>query len=673
MNLLPAQSFSRASCALLALIMAANAAPVAAQSARPDLSQISLEELMNIQITSASRKEQLAKDVPAAVFVITRDDIRRSGMTTVPDVLRLAPGVDVAQVNSNKWAVSVRGFNAVFANKLLILIDGRSVYNRIFSGVLWDTEDLPLDDVERIEVIRGPGAAMWGANAVNAVINIITRTSADTQGGLVRLDGGRSGTQGSVRYGGALGAATYRMYTQWTGRTASLLNGGADANDASHNFTSGFRTDWRARPGVFVLEGSFTTAESRALWPNLDPATAARTPIADDPSHAHGGHLLSQWTHTRDSGATLQIQSFVDLSWRQEPIGTYDRQAIDVNAQYHAPFGSRQDLVAGAGYRFADEAFDGPPSLQMTPDESHTSLTTAFLQDEIAFFQDRMSVTIGSQVQYDSTLGGGIQPTARVMWKGLPHQRLWAASSRALRTPSLSETGFNLVRPPVPSPAGLPLVVATEGNPDLQTETFADGEAGYRLEIGNTASIDITGFLGTYGHLATHETAAPVFQLVPTPQLLVVTRGGNLLEATTRGLEVSGHWAPVTSWSLDGSYTTFHLTPHLAATSLDLLSGTTDGSAPTAQWQLRSSFSPSARATVNMALFHVGPIKNLRVDGYTRGDVNAEWRLNDRLSVMAIGQNLLDASHAEFAGTASLLQTTLVPRSFSVRLRWTSK
>jgi len=658
----------------LALCGVLGAAPPArAQAPVRDLSHASLEDLMNMEITSASRKEQRAVDVPAAVFVITRDDIRRSGMTTIPDVLRLAPGVDVAQVNSNKWAVTVRGFNAVFANKLLVLIDGRSVYNRIFSGVLWDTEDLPLDDVERIEVIRGPGAAMWGANAVNAVINIITRTSADTQGAMVRLDGGRDGTQGSVRYGGTFGSATYRAYSQWTGRAESLLDSGAAANDASHSLTTGFRADWTASPGLFVLEGNFTTGQSRALWPNLDPATAAIAPTADDPSNTHGGHVLGRWTHTRDNGATLQVQSFFDADWREEPIGSYDRQAIDVDTQYHSRLGSRQDLVAGAGYRFVDEGFNGESFISMTPNESQTTLVTAFLQDEIALFQNRMAVTVGSQVQYDSVLGGGVQPTARVMWKGLPHQRLWAGSSRALRTPSLSETGFHLVNPPVPSPAGLPLVIASEGNPDLQTEAFADGEAGYRLEIGNAASIDVTGFVGTYAHLVTHETAAPVFQLVPAPQLLVVSQGGNLLEATTRGLEISGHWAPAPAWSLDGSYTAFHLTPHLAAASLDPVSGATDGNAPTDQWQIRSTFSPNARATVNAALFRVGPVVQLAVPGYTRADVNAEWHFSPRVSLMAIGQNLLDASHAEFAGTSSLLRPTLVPRAFSLRLRWTSK
>jgi iron complex outermembrane receptor protein len=656
--------------ALLFILMGVPSQGLAQTPAR-DLTQVSLEDLMNIEITSASRKEQRAADVPAAVFVITRDDIRRSGMTTVPDVLRLAPGVEVAQINANKWAVSVRGFNAMYANKLLVLIDGRSIYNRIFSGVTWDTEDLALDDVERIEVIRGPGAAMWGANAVNAVINILTRSTADTQGGFIRLDAGTTATQGALRYGGTLGAATYRLYSQWTGRDASVLANGVDANDALRSLTTGFRADWRTNSGVFMFEGDFTKGQDRALWPNLDPLTAASRPIADDPSDLQGEHLLARWTHTRDNGATLQLQSFLDFGWRHEPLGEYDRELFDFDAQYHTAFGSRQDVVVGTGYRFDGEGFNGNAASWMTPAESHTGLLTAFMQDEIALFQNRLAVTLGSQVQYDSVLGGGAQPTARVMWKGFPHQRVWAASSRALRTPSLNETGFHLLNAPAPGPGGLPLLVRSDGNPALQTETFTDAEVGYRVEIGKAASIDVTGFVGTYAHLVTHEVGNPVVQFVPAPQVLVVSQTGNRLAATTRGLEISGHWTPVPAWSLDGSYSAFHLDPQLAATSSDPLSGTTDGSVPTAQWQIRSALSPIARATFNAAIFHVGPIVQLNVDGYTRADANAEWRFTNRLSAMAIGQNLFDVAHAEFGGTGSLLRTTEVARSFSVRLRWT--
>ena len=644
--------------------------PGLAQRRVPDLSQVSIEDLMSLEITSASRKEQRAADVAAAVFVITHDDIRRSGMTTIPDLLRLAPGVDVAHINSNKWAVSVRGFNGLYANKLLVLVDGRGLYNRLFSGVLWDAEDLLLDDIDRIEVIRGPGAAIWGANAVNGVINIVTKATADTQGGLVRVDGGPLGEQAAVRYGGTIGAAGYRLYSQWTGRDQSLIAPGTRANDRSHSVTTGFRADWTAQPDALTLEGDFTAGQARALWPNLNPRTAAREPLANDPSDAQGGHLLGRWTHTRANGASLQIQSFADIAGRQEPVGNYDRRVFDVDTQYHTALGAHQDLVAGAGYRVIDEEFSGHVGFSLTPDDDHSSLVTAFAQDEIELLGNRLSVTLGSQVQYDSESGAGVQPTARVMWKALPRQRLWAATSRALRTASLQDRGIRVDYPPVPSASGLPLVVTLLGNPAAETEELVDAEAGYRIEIGTAGSIDVTGFVGRYDHLVTQEPSAPVIQFVPSPQILVTTRFGNQLEATTRGFEIAGHWTPVPAWRIDGSYTAFHLTPQLAATSLDPSAAAEDGSAPRTQWQLRSVFSPATRATVGVSIFHVGPLQLLQVDAYTRADISAEWRFTSRLSV-AIGQDLFNAAHAEFAGASSLLQATQVPRSASLRLRWT--
>jgi iron complex outermembrane receptor protein len=264
-----------------------------------------------------------------------------------------------------------------------------------------------------------------------------------------------------------------------------------------------------------------------------------------------------------------------------------------------------------------------------------------------------------------------VQPTARVMWKGFPRQRLWAAASRALRTPSLEERGFALDYPPVQTASGLQLFVTVRGNPAVKTETLVDAEVGYRVEIGTAASIDVTGFVGHYDDLVTAEVAAPVVQFVPTPRIVAASQPGNLLAATTRGLEVAGHWTPVPAWRLDASYTAFHLTPLLAAASSDPTAGTTDGDAPKAQWQLRSSFSPVTRATIDLAFYHVGQLEQLQVAAYTRADLNGEWRFSRRLSVMAIGQNLLDAAHFEFSGAKSLLMATQVPRSASLRLRWT--
>jgi len=301
------------------------------------------------------------------------------------------------------------------------------------------------------------------------------------------------------------------------------------------------------------------------------------------------------------------------------------------------------------------------------------SLVTAFAQDEMAVFGDRGSITLGSQVQYDSNAGAGVQPTARLMWKALPRQRLWAAVSRALRTPSLQDRGIRATLPPTPTDSGLPLVLVTQGNPAAQTESLADLEAGYRLDIGSSAWIGATGFVGRYGQLQTQEVAAPVVQFFPSPQITVTSQFANLLTARTRGLEVDGHWSPTAFWHLDGSYTAFHLTPDLAAASQDPVAGFTDGNAARTQWQLRSAFQAGTRATLNVSLFHVGRLERLQVGAYTRADVNAEWRITSHVSAAAIVQNLFDVAHTEYAGAESILMSTQVARSASLRLRWAFK
>ena len=655
---------------LVLLGLLALPSPGQAQDPIPDLSGMSIEDLMNIEITSASRKEQRVADVAAAVFVITRADIHRSGMRTIPDLLRLVPGVQVAQINSNKWAVSVRGFNGLYANKLLVLVDGRSLYNRIFAGVFWDTEDVMLDDVDRIEVIRGPSAAMWGANAVNGVINIVTRATAETQGVLARVDAGGLGEQGAVRYGGTAGSARYRVFSQWTGRNRSLIAPGTSADDASHSTTTGFRADWGEQPGTLTLEGAFTAGQARALWPNLDPQTAAREPIANIPSDTQGGHLLSRWTRTGATGASLQIQSFVDLSGRKEPLGDYRRRTFEIDTQYHTRLGTRQDLVVGAGYRHGVEGLTGRVGLSLTPVEDRASLLTAFIQDEIGLLGNRVAVTLGSQVQYDSYAGAGLQPTARVMWKARPGHGVWAATSRALRTPSIYERGIGVSLPAVPDASGLPLIVTSFGNPGAQTENLVDVEGGYRVEAGTSGWIEVTGFLGRYDHLQTQEPEAPVVEFVPSPRILVTTRVGNLLRATTRGVEVAGHWTPMPAWLLSGSYTAFDVSPTLDALSRDPLAVSEDGSAPRAQWQLRSAFSLGARTSLDVAIFRVGRLEQYQVDGYTRADIIGEWRFSSRVSLMAIGQNLLTAAHPEFGGADSFVLATQVPRTLNLRLRW---
>lgn len=645
--------------------------PAYGQQPKPDLTQLTIEDLMNIEITSVSRKEQRVLDVAAAIFVITRDDIRRSGMTSIPDLLRMVPGVNVARVNGGLWAVTVRGFNNLYANKLQVLIDGRSVYNRVFSGVTWDSQDLVLDDIDRIEVIRGPSAATWGANAVNGVINIVTRTAADTQGGFVRVDGGRMGGQLAMRYGGIVGDTRYRLFAQWTGRDDSLLASGLRADDTGYSVVSGFRADRRLLSGELTVEGTFTLGHGRTLWNNLDPQAATNPAVFREPSDTRGGHVLARWTQTRASGTSIRIQSFVDVSRRDEPVVLHNRSVAEVDAQVRRTFGDRHEVVAGTVVRGIREKLDGRIGLALTPPEERAARWTAFINDDILLVRDRLSLTLGSQFQYDSYAGVGVQPTARLMWKVRPGQRLWAASGRALRTPSLTDRRIRVNIPTPPAANGIPVRVTLVGNPEIDTERFTDVEVGYRLDLGRLASVDVTAFAGHYSRLVTAEAGPPQLVFVPTPRIEIVGRRDNLLEASTRGVEVAGHWAPAPAWRIDGSVSAFRYRPRLAPESTDAAAVNDDANAPRMQGNVRVTFSPSTRLTMAASVYHVGRLERLGVDSYQRGDVTAEWQWTDRVSVMAIGQNLLDASHPEFTGGDPLHTSTEMPRSLAVRLRWT--
>ena len=665
---------------LVTLVAGTPATSAFAQEKPPiaDLAQVTIEQLMNIEITSVSRKEQRLGDVPAAISVITHDDIRRSGMTSVPDLLRLVPGVQVAQINSNKWAVSVRGFNNLNSSKLLVLVDGRSIYNPLFSSVFWDTEDLMLEDVERIEVIRGPGGAVWGANAVNGVINIITRSAADTTGLLVRAGAGSfDGTGAAARYGGTMGSGAYRTFAQLSTHGDSALSAQTAATDHWRSLTSGFRGDWSAGPEAFMLQGNVAAGEERPLWMNLDPSVPIQARTAGV-SQTQVADALGRWTHTRSNGATLQLQSFVDISHRREAIGEYRRQTMDLDTVYHTALGPRHDLVAGGGYRYIAEAMDGGVGYSFFPSRAHEHLLNVFAQDEIALAGRRVELTLGAKLEQDSGVGFTVQPTARVMWHVAPAQHLWAAVSRAVRTPSLIDRGIRIEFPPAVRPAqpgdplaGIPLAVTVLGNPAVQNERLFSTEAGYRIDIGSTAGIDIAGFAGRYRNLQSTEPSAPSVAFVGgRPIVSVSTMTQNLLDAETRGVEITARVNPGSAWQLDGTFSAFHFTPHSDPASHDPIAAVADGDAPAYQWRGHSALSIGPRAQADVLLFYVGALGRLRIPAYTRADLRFEWKLTPHLSAAVQGQNLFSPAHAEFLMDANTMGSTQMPRNGSVRLTW---
>jgi iron complex outermembrane receptor protein len=658
--------------ALVTLQITLAGAPAGAQTAPIDLARISIEELMNIEIVSASRKEQRVLDTPAAVFVLTQEDIRRSGLTTLPDVLRLVPGVDVAQLNANKWAVSVRGFNAFYANKLLVLIDGRSLYNRLFSGVLWDSETIMLDDIERIEILRGPGGAVWGANAVNGVINIVTKSAADTLGTLARAGGGTSElVSGAVRYGGTIGEAKYRLFSQWSTRGDTTRPAGLTASDASRAFTNGGRFDWSAGRDNIMIEGHAALNEAHALW-----TEAMAQPVADvskvlpDASHMESGAVNAQWLRRTDAGATLQLQSSFDMASRREPIGDYQRRAGDVELQYHSRFGARHDLVSGAGFQLVNEGLDGAHGFALHPHRVTESILNVFAQDEIAAIRDRLALTVGTKVERATGAGWGVQPTARAIWTVTRSQRVWTALSRSLRTPSIVDRDMNIEYAALPSGAGLPILPRFVGNAQVVSESVDALEGGYRVALG-AIELDATAFGSRYRELRTYEPLAPSVVFTATgPAVIAGTTAGSGLGGRAAGVELSAQWQPFRQWRLDGGYSTFSFTGQLSPTSADPTAAAFDGDAPAHQWQARSRVTLARGTELDAFVARIGSLRQMGVAAYTRVDARVEFKLTHRLSLAIVGQNLIGDAHAEFVGSGSGPIATLVPRSADVRLFW---
>jgi iron complex outermembrane receptor protein len=636
-----------------------------------DLARLSLEELMAMEVTTVSRREQRAEGVAAAVSVITQDDIRRSGLRSVPELLRLVPGVQVARVNASNWAVSVRGFNDVYSNKLLVLIDGRSIYNHAFSGVFWNAEDLLIDDIDRIEVIRGPGGSIWGANAVNGVINIVTKSARNTEGTLVRLSQKSfDGTQGAFRYGGSVRNTSYRLYSQWSNHGQSQLGPKIGTHDEWKSLATGFRLDRDTSTTQTMVTGNFSVNRTKALWLQLDsPGGTVNT--SDGDSNRFTGSLLGRWTRAWNGNRSLQVQSFVTHRTIDDPIDVYHERTLDVDAEYQTALGRRHELVLGGGLRRVEDRNDGTFSVSFVPNRSPSNVANVFAQDEWRL-TDRVRVTVGSKFEHDTTTGGSLQPAASIAWDIAPSRHTaWAGVSRALRTPSSTDLRVQANVNSFPGPDGLPIVVRVVGNPNFRSEGLVNQEIGYRFRMRSSLNVDATVFHGRYSGLRTTEPQPAQFEMTPGPPHIVMPlQFANLLDAQTTGLEVGAHWTPTGSWRVDGSYTAFRFVPHPLAGSQDPSGPSNDGNAPAHQWQIQSTAWLSKRLEFDAALFYVGRLERLDVPAYTRADVRLEFKVSPKHSLIATGQNLLDARHFEYSPLETTMVTGSVPRSGGLLFAW---
>ncbi|MGH9547404.1 MAG: TonB-dependent receptor plug domain-containing protein [Terriglobales bacterium] len=648
--------------------------PAWSQGTPADLTGLSLEDLMDTKVTSVSKTEQKISRTASAIFVITAADIGRSGMTNIPDLLRLVPGVDVAQITANTWAISVRGLNGRFSNEVVVLVDGRTVYTPTFGGVFWDVLDLPLEDIERIEVIRGPGGTVWGANAVNGVVNIITKKAAKTKGGMVVAGGGNLEQGfGTAQYGGGLGKRTdYRIFTKYFNQDHLPASGGAAGADGWHALRGGFRTDSRlSAKDSLMVQGDLYTGEEANSVQFLPSVTSPGPQNIDAAFFLSGGFLHSAWNHVYSARSDTTLQISFDRYERDDGLRE-DRKTFDIDFQHHFAWGARQDIVWGVNYRNTNSETHGNLSFSLNPADVTMQIFSLFIQDEVALVPDKLYLTIGTKLDHNYYTGLNLLPSARVAWAASTRHMFWAAVSQAERTPAETDTGGRINIGGFPGPGGTPTLLAVVGNPHYDDESLTVYEAGYRSTPVRNLSIDLAAYYGNYGHQQTTEPATPIFESSPSPPHLVVpVTYQNLMHGEAHGFEIAADWKVAERWMLSPGYAFEQIHMHLEPTSQD--SGAVldaEGSSPVHSAQLRSHFDLSHGISWDASSYFVGRLKSSNVPSYTRLDSGLTWRWTEGFSMSVVGQNLVKDRHLEFVDGTGSVRATLVKRSVYGKFTW---
>jgi iron complex outermembrane receptor protein len=648
----------RISFALLMIVFAAVAAAADKPPAR-DLSNLSVDDLMNVEVTSVARRGQKLSDTPAAVFVITQDDIQRSGATSIPDVLRMVPGLDVAEINGGIWAVSARGFNSRGSNKLLVLIDGRTVYSPVFSGVFWDVEDTALEDIDRIEVIRGPGGTLWGANAVNGIINIITRHSLETQGALVSVaQGSNEHALTTAQYGGSAGDDLhFRVFGK------SFDRPGTGAVDRWRGERGGFRADWTASPrdNVFVQGEMFrgSREESFGFYSPSDPLHGAR----DGRYRLEAGDAVLRWTQTQSTRSESTLQVYTSAATHDsEPLTTREH-AFGVDFQHQIGIGSRNTVVWGLGYRrdfgIVQSALD---MIDLESGPARSDLFSAFVQDEVRL-PHTVSVTFGSKVERRHGFSPEFQPTIRALWRPNDRHVLWSAVTNAVRTPTWVELDSRINIGAFPDPAGgQSSLLVLFGNGGIRPERSTTYEAGYRWLSKNELSLDVATFYSHLRNLVASEPGSPYLDAGGAPVFPLVFE--NAGSGSILGLELLATTQLTTRWELSGGYSLLHL--HQEGVNLSQRAST---EAPAQQAQLRSALTVLPRLELDTSVYYVGRLRLQGIPGYVRVDSRLAWHPRGPWELSIVGQNLFDRQHREFV-SPDVIPPASVRRSIYGRVTW---
>ena len=627
-------------------------------------SWMSLEELLVTEISSAAKKPQRLTDAATAIYVLGQDEIRRSGATTLPELLRTVPGVQVSRIDGSRYAISIRGFSSRYSGKLLVLQDGRTLYSPLLSGTLWESQDVMLEDVERIEIIRGPGGTLWGANAMNGVINIMTKQAQDTQGTLAQTKVGSLESGASVRYGSSLGErGHFRLYGKVDEHRDMETDTGADAHDAWRQQRAGFRADFTpdARD-TMTLQGDVydTHAQSTSLYTALVPPTTVYLP---DTTKLSGANLLFRWRRDVDATQDWQFQAYFDRTDATERAYEARVDTTDLDWQHRFRLTPSQELTWGVGYRQVSDELNGGFTLGFTEPAAKSQIYSAFLQDEIQL-SEAWRLTLGSKLEHNNVTGLEPQPSARLLWNASPTDTFWTSLSRAVQTPSRSTLNSQVHYAVGPYPPFANAVLGVYGNPDLDSQSMVSREVGYRGQFGPTLNMDAAVFYNTYDNLISNEQQAPA--LVPYP--LSYDRFDNGLKGRVHGFEVSGNWQATPDWRLKGSYSRAKMSltnkpGYMGASAFGRV-----GSTPSNMVQLQSSHRLSHQIEMDAFLTYSDALVNMEIPDFTRLDLRLGWRPSSDFELSLTARNVLQRRHQEYASQDVV--PSLAPRSVLVQARW---
>ena len=634
-------------CSMSGAALGAEANP---QNVLPALMKLSLEQLIDVEVTSVSKKEQRVADTAAAIFVISQEDIRRSGVTTIAEALRLAPGVTVSRIDGNSWAIGIRGFVSGLSRSVLVLIDGRSVYTPLFAGVFWEAQDTLLEDVDRIEVIRGSGGTIWGANAVNGVVNIITKSATETQGLLATAGGGSEEKGfGSLRYGGKIGQDfTYRVYGKGFRRDGQFTSHLSDVDDWQQG-QGGFRTDWKLGEGNSLTVQGDAYQGKAGMRDQVSSFSAPFSTIVEKDTGLSGMNLLGRWSRTLSETSDLALQIYYDRTFRREARFQERRNTVDFDFHHRFQIIGRQELIWGLGYRYTKGDTESVPTLVISPRNRADNVFSAFIQDEIVLVEDRLRFTMGSKFEHNDYTGFEFQPSARLLWTPAEHHSVWAAISRAVRTPSRVDR--DIAASVAPNPA-LPIFARLLGNNDFASEKVLAYELGYRIQPTDRLFVDLAAFYNRYDDLLSIETGAPFLEPPLAPSRVIFPlQFDNKVKAKVYGIEIAADWRWLDWWRWRLSYSHLRMKLENKPGSNDTFTeASTEGSSPQNQVSLSSFVDLPGNLNLDGVLRYVDSLPAQSAGHYFNLDLRLGWHATKNVELSLVGQNLLQGHHAEWGG-----------------------